>query len=69
MQPGNYAVAFASDGRTLTVVVARQEGDVTSGYSKAARDTVFMWNMTSSGTVHRAPRASDHRRGSLRVVP
>ena len=27
--PANYAVAFTPDGRTLTVVVARQEGNVT----------------------------------------
>ena len=47
----NYAVAFAADGRTLTVVVARQEGNVTSAYSIEARDTVFTWNVTSSGAV------------------
>ncbi len=49
--PANYAVAFAPDGRTLTVVVARQEGNVTSAYSIAARDTVFTWNVTRSGAV------------------
>ena len=49
--PANYAVAFAPDGRTLTVVVARQEGDVTPTYSIATRDTVFTWNVTSSGAV------------------
>jgi hypothetical protein len=49
--PANYAVAFTPDGRTLTVVVARQEGNVTSAYSIAARDTVFTWNVTSSGAV------------------
>jgi WD40 repeat protein len=49
--PANYAVAFAPDGRTLTVVVARQEGNVIPGYSIAARDTVFTWNVTSSGAV------------------
>lgn len=49
--PASYAVAFAPDGRTLTVVVARQEGNVTSAYSTAARDTVFTWNVTSSGAL------------------
>ena len=49
--PANYAVAFAPDGRTLTVVVARQEGNVTPAYSIATRDTVFTWNVTSSGAV------------------
>jgi WD40 repeat protein len=49
--PANYAVAFAPDGRTLTVVVARQEGNVTPTYSIATRDTVFTWNVTSSGAV------------------
>jgi len=49
--PAGYAVAFTPDGRTLTVVVARQEGNVTSAYSIAARDTVFTWNVTSSGAV------------------
>ncbi len=49
--PASYAVAFTPDGRTLTVVVARQEGNVTSAYSIAARDTVFTWNVTSSGAV------------------
>jgi WD40 repeat protein len=45
--PANYAVAFAPDGRTLTVVVDRTE-DVPGN---AARDTVFTWNVTSSGAV------------------
>jgi WD40 repeat protein len=49
--PANYAAAFTPDGRTLTVVVARQEGNVTSAYSIAARDAVFTWNVTSSGAV------------------
>jgi WD40 repeat protein len=49
--PASYAVAFAPDGRTLTVVVAREEGNVTSALSYAARDTVFTWNVTSSGAV------------------
>jgi len=50
--PANYAVAFTPDGRTLTVVVARQEGNVTaSAFSMATRDTVFTWNVTSSGAV------------------
>jgi len=44
--------AFSPDGRTLTVVVARQEGNVTaSAFSIATRDTVFTWNVTSSGAV------------------
>jgi len=29
----------------------RLEGNVTSAYSIAARDTVFTWNVTSSGAV------------------
>ena len=50
--PANYAVAFTPDGRTLTVVVARQEGNVTaSAFRIATRDTVFTWNVTSSGAV------------------
>ncbi len=49
--PASYAVAFAPDGRTLTAVIARQEGDVTSAYSDASRDTVFTWNVTSSGAL------------------
>jgi WD40 repeat protein len=49
--PAEYAVAFAPDGRTLTVVVAREEGNVTPPISYAARDTVFTWNVTSSGAV------------------
>jgi len=47
----SYAVAFPPDGHTLTVVVDRREGNVTSAYSNAARDTVFTWNVTSSGAV------------------
>jgi WD40 repeat protein len=50
--PANYAVAFTPDGRILTVVVARQEGNVTSSaFTIATRDTVFTWNVTSSGAV------------------
>lgn len=49
--PASYAVAFAPDGRTLTAVIARQEGNVTSAYSDASRDTVFTWNVTSSGAL------------------
>ena len=50
--PANYAVAFTLDGRILTVVVARQEGNVTaSAFTIATRDTVFTWNVTSSGTI------------------
>ena len=49
--PAGYAVAFAPDGRTLTVVVARQEANVTSAYSIAARDTVFTWTVTRSGAL------------------
>jgi WD40 repeat protein len=49
--PASYAVAFTPDGRTLTVVVDRQEADVIAGCSNVSRDTVFTWNVTSSGTV------------------
>lgn len=50
--PANYAVAFTPDGRSLTVVVARQEGNVTaSAFRIATRDTAFTWNVTSSGTL------------------
>jgi WD domain, G-beta repeat len=49
--PASYAVAFTPDGRTLTVVVDRQEANVTPRYSNVSRDTVFTWNVTSSGTV------------------
>ena len=49
--PASYAVAFTPDGRTLTVVVDRQEANVTPAYSNVSRDTVFRWNVTSSGTV------------------
>lgn len=45
-------MAFTPDGRTLAVVVARQEGNVTGGAFKInTRDTVFTWNVTSSGIV------------------
>jgi WD40 repeat protein len=43
---GNYAVAFAPDGRTLTVVVDRKEMSANSG-----RDTIFDWPVTSTGTL------------------
>ena len=46
--PASYAVAFTPDGRTLTVVVDRQEANVTPAYSNVSRDTVFTWNVTSS---------------------
>ena len=49
--PASYAVAFTPDGRTLTVVVDRQEANVTPAYSNVSRDTVFTWNVTGSGTV------------------
>jgi WD40 repeat protein len=49
--PASYAVAFTPDGRTLTVVVDRQQANVTSTYSNVSRDTVFTWNVTSSGTL------------------
>jgi WD40 repeat protein len=50
--PASYAVAFTPDGRILTVVVARQEGNVTaSAFTIATRDTVLTWNVTSSGTI------------------
>ena len=49
--PASYAVAFAPDGRTLTVVVDRQEANVIGGYSNVSRDTVFRWNVTRSGTL------------------
>jgi WD40 repeat protein len=45
----SYAVAFTPDGRTLTVVVDRQEANVIPTYSNVSRDTVFTWNVTSSG--------------------
>ena len=40
-----YAAAFTPDGRALTVVIARPE----TWPSTAARDTVFTWQVTSSG--------------------
>jgi WD40 repeat protein len=43
---GNYAVAFAPDGHTLTVVVDRAEMSANSG-----RDTIFDWPVTGSGTL------------------
>ena len=43
---GNYAVAFAPDGHTLTVVVDREEMSANSG-----RDTIFDWHVTGSGTL------------------
>lgn len=50
--PASYAVTFTPDGRTLTVVVARQEGNVTgAAFTINTRDTVFMWDVTSSGMV------------------
>jgi WD40 repeat protein len=49
--PASYAVAFTPDGRTLTVVVDRQEASVIPTYSNVSRDTVFTWNVTSSGAL------------------
>jgi WD40 repeat protein len=49
--PANYAVAFSPDGRTLTVVVDREEANVSTASSNASRDTVFTWNVTSSGAL------------------
>ena len=43
---GNYAVAFAPDGHTLTVVVDRAEMSANSG-----RDTIFDWPVTGSGAL------------------
>ena len=43
---GNYAVAFAPDGHTLTVVVDRAEMSANSG-----RDTIFDWRVTGSGAL------------------
>ena len=52
MQPGQLRGGVHPDGRTLTVVVARQEGSVTaSAFRIATRDTVFTWTVTSSGTL------------------
>jgi hypothetical protein len=39
-------VAFAPGGRTLTVVVDREEMSANSG-----RDTIFDWPVTGSGTL------------------
>lgn len=44
--PANYAVAFASGGHTLTVVVDREEMSANSG-----RDTIFDWPVTGSGAL------------------
>ena len=44
--PASYAVAFTPDGRTLTVVVDRQEMSANSG-----RDTIFDWHVTGAGTL------------------
>jgi WD40 repeat protein len=49
--PASYAVAFTPDGRTLTVVVDRQEANVIPTYSNVSRDTVFTWTVTSSGAL------------------
>jgi len=49
--PASYPVAFTPDGRTLTVVVDRQEANVIPTYSNVSRDTVFTWNVTSSGAL------------------
>ena len=43
---GNYAVALAPDGHTLTVVVDRAEMSANSG-----RDTIFDWPVTGSGAL------------------
>jgi WD40 repeat protein len=47
--PASYAVAFAPDGRTLTVVVDRAEND--PALDNAARDTVLTWTVTGSGAL------------------
>ena len=44
-------MAFTPDGRTLTVVVDRQQANVTPAYSNVSRDTMFTWNVTSPGTL------------------
>jgi hypothetical protein len=51
--PAGYAVGFAPDGRSLTVVVERQESSVSGNpaITNDSRDTVFTWNLTSSGAV------------------
>jgi WD40 repeat protein len=45
--PAAYAAAFTPDGRALTVVVDRPE----TWPSTAARDTVFTWQVTGTGTL------------------
>jgi hypothetical protein len=49
----DYAVGFAPDGRSLTVVVERQESSVSGNpaITNDSRDTVFSWNLTGSGAV------------------
>lgn len=47
--PASYAVGFAPDGRTLTVVVDRAENNPSQ--DNAARDTVFTWTVTESGAL------------------
>ncbi len=51
--PAQYAVAFTPDGRTLTVVVDREESSVSTvpALTILSRDTVFTWNVTSSGAL------------------
>jgi WD40 repeat protein len=51
--PAQYAVAFTPDGRTLTVVVDREESSVSGDPTLTifSRDTVFTWNVTSSGAL------------------
>jgi len=51
--PADYAVGFAPDGRSLTVLVERQESSVSGNpaITNDSRDTVFTWNLTSSGAV------------------
>jgi WD40 repeat protein len=45
--PASYAVAFSSDGHTLTVVVDREEMPPAA----SGRDTVFAWHVTGSGAL------------------
>ena len=49
----DYAVGFAPDGRSLTVLVERQESSVSgnAAITNDSRDTVFTWNLTGSGAV------------------
>ena len=51
--PAQYAAAFTPDGRTLTVVVDREESSVSGDPAVTifSRDTVFTWNVTSSGAL------------------